>query len=106
MAEKVNKDSSKGSGAGKFFLGAALGAVAGMVASKFVSAKVSKTTEDCECGGSCDCGDTDKDDKAGIECEVTLEAGAKHSDKEGEAKKSTKEKTENAPADEPANKTE
>ena len=46
MAEKVPENKGEAgkqkSGAGKFFLGAMIGAAAGFVASKFVSAKVSK----------------------------------------------------------------
>ncbi len=48
MTEQKEK---KSSGAGKFFLGAALGAIAGAVASKFVSAK----NDECECDENCDC---------------------------------------------------
>lgn len=40
----------KSSGAGKFFLGAALGAIAGAVAGKFMSGKGK-----CDCGEECDC---------------------------------------------------
>ena len=46
MAEK-NK-----SGAGKFFLGAAIGAAAAAVAAKFIGSKKKNT---CECGDDCDC---------------------------------------------------
>lgn len=51
MAEK-NK-----SGAGKFFLGALLGAAAGAIAGRFISVKADKEDEDpeeCGCGGECD----------------------------------------------------
>ena len=41
----------KSSGAGKFFLGAALGAVAGAIAGKFMSGK-----DKCDCDEECDCG--------------------------------------------------
>ena len=50
MAEK-----SKG-GAGKFFLGAALGAIAGALAGKFINVKKDdgEELEECECD-ECDC---------------------------------------------------
>ena len=52
MAEK-----SKG-GAGKFFLGALLGGLAGAVAGKFMSSKCDEDKDDeCECGDDCECGD-------------------------------------------------
>ena len=51
MAEK-----SKKSGAGKFFLGAAIGAAAAAVAAKFIGSKKKNT---CECGDDCDCDDCD-----------------------------------------------
>ena len=57
MAE--NSEKKKG-GAGKFFLGALLGAVAGVVAGKAVSAKFKKLEDgddfddECDCGGECE----------------------------------------------------
>ena len=48
MAEKKNK---KKGGSGKFFLGAALGAIAGAVAGKFFSEPEGK----CKCGDDCNC---------------------------------------------------
>ena len=53
--EKTNK-----SGAGKFFLGAVLGALAGAVAGKFISnneeeAEECDCSEDCKCGKDCKC---------------------------------------------------
>ena len=46
--EKKNK-----SGAGKFFLGAALGTLAGAIAGKFISNK--EENEGCACKGECEC---------------------------------------------------
>lgn len=64
MAEK-NK-----SGAGKFFLGALLGGVAGAIAGRFISVKAeNEESEGCECGckdGKCKCG---KDCRCGEDCE-------------------------------------
>ena len=46
----------KKSGAGKFFLGAALGAIAGAIAGKFVSVKTDEEEmEECPCGEECKC---------------------------------------------------
>lgn len=55
MADNENK---KSGGAGKFFLGAALGAIAGVVASKFIS---NSKDDECDCD-ECDCCD-DEDEK-------------------------------------------
>ena len=52
MAEKTKKE--KKGGAGKFFLGAALGAAAGAVAAKFLGGKKKCDNEDCDCK-DCDC---------------------------------------------------
>ena len=52
MAEK-----SKSGGAGKFFLGALLGAAAGAIAGRFISVKADSEDEDpeeCGCGGECE----------------------------------------------------
>lgn len=52
--EKQNK-----SGVGKFFLGAALGAALGAIASKFVKIETDDGEEidepQCDCGDKCDC---------------------------------------------------
>ena len=66
-----NEAKKKSSGAGKFFLGAALGAIAGAVAGKAVSAKMQKYKSDggealddlCDCGPDCDCKPECKCDK-------------------------------------------
>lgn len=51
MAEK-----SKKGGAGKFFLGAAIGAAAAAVAAKFIGKKKACDCKDeCDCGDKCDC---------------------------------------------------
>lgn len=51
----MTKEKAKNkSGAGKFFLGALLGGVAGAIAGKFMSDKTQKEDpEDCECKGEC-----------------------------------------------------
>ena len=64
MAE--SKENNNKGGAGKFFLGAALGAAAGFIASKFISANMKKDggeeiEESCDCGAKC--GKDDKCDK-------------------------------------------
>lgn len=74
MAEK-----SKKGGAGKFFLGAAIGAAAAAVAAKFIGSKKKNT---CECGDDCDCEDCDCKD-----CEC---------DKKEKAAKAEKKSTKNA----------
>ena len=56
MAEEKAK---KSSGAGKFFLGAALGALAGVVAHKFASSKAKQ--DECDCDEECDCDGKDCD---------------------------------------------
>lgn len=55
MAEK-----KKSNGAGKFILGAALGALAGAIAGKFISTKTTEDEEeicdkDCKCEKECKC---------------------------------------------------
>lgn len=45
-------EEKKSSGAGKFFLGAALGAIAGAIAGKFIHAKAE---DECECDEDCEC---------------------------------------------------
>lgn len=97
MAEKLQENKGEAtknkSGAGKFFLGAALGAAAGFIASKFVSAKMPKIEDDddddddddelvieagigCKCGKDCKCGkgekcDCKKGDTKAAEAKVT-----------------------------------
>ena len=48
-------EEKKSSGAGKFILGAAIGALVGAVAGKFISTK--EPDDECDCGGDCECGD-------------------------------------------------
>lgn len=50
MTEKTKKG-----GAGKFFLGAMLGSIAGALASKFISAKNGEGSAKCACGDKCEC---------------------------------------------------
>ncbi len=50
-------DDSKKGGAGKFFLGAILGGLAGAIAGRFLTAKADENSDECECNGSCDCED-------------------------------------------------
>ena len=51
------EEQKKSSGAGKFFLGAALGAIAGAIAGKFISSKDDEEdeTESCCCDEDCPC---------------------------------------------------
>ena len=49
----TEKKTTKG-GAGKFFLGAALGALAGAIAGRFISNKA-ENEEKCDCKEDCDC---------------------------------------------------
>ncbi len=59
----MTKEKKNKSGAGKFFLGAALGALAGAIAGKFISNK-EEAEKSCECGEDCKCGkDCDCDEK-------------------------------------------
>lgn len=82
MAEK-----SKSGGAGKFFLGALLGAAAGAIAGRFISVKADKEdSEKCDCGGECDhC-------KARDEKIAKLKAEKKTADKKIAEKKSAENK--------------
>ncbi len=80
-------------GAGKFFLGAILGAAAGAIAGKFIHDKVKKTEEDfdeteCDCGDECKCGDK-------CECEKKAEEKTEKpvEEKTEIAKKGTTKKT-------------
>ncbi|MBR5939420.1 hypothetical protein IKZ77_02605 [Candidatus Saccharibacteria bacterium] len=67
MAEE--KTEKKKGGKGKFFLGAALGAVAGVFAGRAIAKKAKENEEcddcddECECGADCECGDDCKCDK-------------------------------------------
>lgn len=69
------------SGAGKFFLGALLGAAAGAIAGKFISVKQDdeEEPEDCDCGGECE------------HCEARDEKIAELKDELKEAKAAAKE---------------
>lgn len=62
MAEEKKKSSK-----GKFFLGAALGAVAGIFAGRAIAKKAKENScncdEDCKCGDECTCGDDCKCEK-------------------------------------------
>jgi outer membrane lipoprotein SlyB len=42
-------EDKKSSGAGKFFLGAALGAIAGAIAGKFIHANTDDDDDECDC---------------------------------------------------------
>ena len=61
-------EEKKSSGAGKFFLGAALGAIAGAIAGKFISAKADENDGDeeegCKCGEECSCNKAEKKEPA------------------------------------------
>ena len=84
MAEE--KQQKKSSGAGKFMLGAAIGAALGFFASKLVSVKKSEYDDDdeddeleelgdgkCECDEHCDCDcKKDDDDEKVVEVEIDL----------------------------------
>ncbi len=47
MADKSEK---KKGGAGKFFLGAVLGSIAGAIAGRFITAKAEEDAAECKCG--------------------------------------------------------
>ena len=81
----AGKSKSKG-GAGKFFLGAALGAAVGAVAGRFISAGAKKSA--CGCGEECDC-----DDEMNCGCHGK-DVEAKVEEKPAAAKKSVEKKTE------------
>ena len=68
----MSNEEKKSSGAGKFFLGAALGAIAGAIAGKFISS--AKTEEYDEADYGCDCDDTCECDK---NCECKKDESAK-----------------------------
>lgn len=75
--EKIEK---KKSGKGKFFLGAALGAIAGVFAGRAISKKCHECEDEDECGDECECGDKcecKKEEKA----EKTEEKTAKEAKK-------------------------
>ncbi|MBR2658632.1 hypothetical protein IKG28_03435 [Candidatus Saccharibacteria bacterium] len=61
-------ETNKKGGAGKFFLGAAIGAAAAAVAAKFIGSKkkACECDEDCKCGDDCKCEDkkTEKKEKS------------------------------------------
>lgn len=92
MAEK-NK-----SGAGKFFLGALLGGVAGAVAGKFLKVKFN-SDEECGCDEECDCGGKcgdkckcDADDSTKEIKEIKKDARSKTKTVKEEVEKQTKAK--------------
>ena len=89
MAEKKEKNKS---GAGKFFLGAALGALAGAIAGKFIS--VNKD-EDCECGDKCDCEKKCKCEDSSDKIVEKKTSEAKEPKKEPTKSKSAEKKTAN-----------
>lgn len=77
MAEE--KTEKKKGGKGKFFLGAALGAVAGIFAGRAIAKKAKEAEDecdcddDCECGADCECGDDCKCDKKAEKAEKKTE---------------------------------
>ncbi len=90
MTEKNEKNLPKKHGAGKFFLGAVLGAAAGAIASKFIkidftsdddkeAAEKSKT-KSCKCDDDCKC---DKDAKC--DCDKKKVAEKKTAEKKAAA---------------------
>ena len=83
MAEE--KTEKKKGGKGKFFLGAALGAVAGIFAGRAIAKKAKEAEDECDCDDDCDC---DEDCKCGDKCECDKKADKKAEEKT--EKKSTK----------------
>ncbi|MBR3122041.1 hypothetical protein IKF28_01200 [Candidatus Saccharibacteria bacterium] len=78
------------SGAGKFFLGALLGAAAGAIAGKFISEKTKSDDEDlekneCECGEECECGKK-------CECEEEPKSSEKKTETPKKATKTSEKK--------------
>ena len=59
MVEKKKKSS----GAGKFVLGAAIGAAVAAIAGKFMSSSKAKSANKCGCGEKCTCKKTEKKSK-------------------------------------------
>lgn len=82
----MTNEKKKG-GAGKFFLGALFGGIAGAVAGKFIKDKMDTAECECdECLGECDeccCGDFDKE-------VATKKSDDKKTEKAGEKKTSEK----------------
>lgn len=87
-------EEKKSSGAGKFILGAAIGAVVGAIAGKFISVKNGESDDcdeecdcddTCECDDDCKCGCKDKDEKPGIEAEIEIGLKKKSDKKAKEA---------------------
>lgn len=56
-------EKKKNSSAGKFVLGAAIGAAVAAIAGKFVSSKKAKSTSKCNCGEKCTCKKEKKTEK-------------------------------------------
>ena len=81
--EKIEK---KKGGKGKFFLGAALGAVAGIFAGRAIAKKAKE--DECECGDDCEC-----DDKCECsdECECKKEEPKTEKSEKSEKKSAKKD---------------
>lgn len=82
MAEKTEKNKS---GAGKFFLGALLGGIAGAIAGRFITTKADE--DDSECEEKFDC------DKKGCPCKKGAENAEIEEVKKPAGKSSPEKKT-------------
>lgn len=89
MTEKSAKTTKNKHGAGKFLLGAALGAAAGALASKFIKIDFTSDDEPAKKPKACKCDDDCKCDK-GAKCDKSAEK--KLAEKKTADKKSAGEK--------------
>ena len=111
MTEKTEKSKS---GAGKFFLGAALGAAAGAIASKFVSVEVDKgeeTDEDEKCSccsksackAKCPCCKSTECDDESINEDTKSSDGAEATEQDTDSKEKSTDKKSSPKTTEPSN---
>lgn len=95
-------EEKKSSGAGKFILGAAIGAMVGAIAGKFISVK--GNDEECDCDCDCDCDNHDHKEAAEPVIEAEIKVGTKAKEAKKDEAKSKTAKAEDKPAKEAENK--